>query len=144
MKKGVDYTGVTIVFSCHDGEGNFLFSKRSTECRDEHGTWDPGGGGLDLGDTVEETLRKEIKEEYCTDILEFQFLGYRDVHREHGGIKTHWIALDFKVQIDPKKVQKGEPHKSDALEWFSLDNLPTPMHSQWPVFYEKYKTELRK
>jgi len=34
----------------------------------------------------------EIKEEYCTDVLGFDFLGYRDVHREHNGKKTHWIA----------------------------------------------------
>ena len=64
MKKGEDYTGVTIVYFCHDGNGNFLLNKRSENCRDEHNTWDPGGGGLDFDDTVENTLRKEIKEEY--------------------------------------------------------------------------------
>ncbi len=105
MKKGVDYTGVTVVFACHDGEGNFLMSKRSVQCRDDHGTWDPGGGGLDFGDTVEETLRKEIMEEYCTDVLDFEFLGFRDVHRENEGVKNQWIALDFKVRVDPLKVK---------------------------------------
>lgn len=63
MKKGVDYTGVTVVYLCHDGEGHILFSKRSENCRDEHHTWDPGGGGLEFGDTVENTLKKEISEE---------------------------------------------------------------------------------
>ena len=29
MKKGEDFTGVTIVYFCHDEEGNFLFNKRS-------------------------------------------------------------------------------------------------------------------
>ena len=142
MKKGVDYTGVTIVFACHDGEGNFLLSKRSTQCRDEHGTWDPGGGGLEFGDTVEGTLRKEIMEEYCTNVLAFEPLGYRDVHREHDGVKTHWIALDFRVLIDRSKVQNGEPHKAEELGWFRLDNLPSPMHSQWPIFYELHKDKL--
>jgi len=52
MKKGQDYTGVTIVFACHDGKNNFLFSKRSENCRDEHGCWCPGGGGLEFCDTV--------------------------------------------------------------------------------------------
>lgn len=142
MKKGVDFTGVTIVFACHDGEGNFLFSKRSPQCRDEHGTWDPGGGGLEFGDTVEGTLKKEIREEYCTDVLAYEFLGYRDVQREHAGVKTHWIALDFKVRIDRSNVANGEPHKAEELAWFKLDSLPSPMHSQWPIFYNLYQDKL--
>ncbi len=142
MQKGIDYTGITIVYLCHDGHGNILLSKRSDKCRDEHGTWDPGGGGLELHDTVINTLKKEIKEEYCTDVLNHEFLGYRDVHREHDGKKTHWIALDFKVLIDKDKVQNGEPHKFDDIKWFKLDSLPTPLHSQFPKFLELYKDKL--
>lgn len=142
MRKGVDYTGISIVFACHDGEGNFLLSKRSAQCRDEHGTWDPGGGGVEFGDTIEMTLKKEIAEEYCTDVLAFERLGYRDVHREHEGAKTHWLALDFKVLIDRSKVKNGEPHKIGELGWFTLDALPSPMHSQWPVFFALYKDKL--
>lgn len=139
MKKGFDYTGVTVVYLCHDGEGNFLLSKRGTNCRDEHGTWDGGGGGLEFGDTIIDTLHKEIKEEYCTDVLEYEFMGYRDVHREHDGKKTHWLALDFKVLIDKDKATNGEPHKFDAVEWFNLDEFPTPLHSQFPHFLDKNK-----
>lgn len=97
MKKGLDYTGISIIFFCHDGKGNYLLNKRSKNCRDEHGCWDPGGGGLEFGDDVIETLKKEIKEEYGTDVIEYEFLGYRDVHRTLNGKTTHWIALDFKV-----------------------------------------------
>lgn len=143
MKKGVDYTGITVVFACHDGKGNFLFSRRSINCRDEHGTWDPGGGGLEFGDTVEGTLRKEVGEEYCTDVISFESLGYRDVHRVHNGEKTHWLALDFKVLINPSKVKNGEPHKADDIAWFDLDHLPSPMHSQWPIFFGMYEAKLR-
>ncbi len=142
MKKGEDYTGVAVVYFCHDGNGNFLLNKRSTKCRDEHGTWDPGGGGIEFGDTVENSLRKEIKEEYCTDVLQCEFLGFRDVHREHNGKKTHWIALDYKVLVDRNKVGNGEPHKFDAVEWFTLDNLPEPLHSQFPNFLRLYRSRL--
>lgn len=142
MKIGEDYTGVTIVYLCHDGKGDILLSKRSKNCRDEHGRWDPGGGGLEFGDTVENTLKKEIMEEYCTDVMSYEFLGYRDVHREHNGKKTHWIALDFKVLVDPSKVSNGEPHKFDAVEWFSLDTLPFPLHSQFPTFLKLYRDKI--
>ncbi len=142
MKKGEDFIGVTIVYFCHDGEGNFLFNKRGKNCRDENGNWDCGGGGLEFGDTVENTLKKEIKEEYCTDVLNFEFLGYRDVHRERTGIKNHWIALDFKVLVDKNNAKNGEPHKFDEIGWFKLENLPSPLHSQVPNALELYKNKL--
>jgi 8-oxo-dGTP diphosphatase len=143
MQKGIDFVGVTVVYFCHDGKGNFVAMRRSANARDEHGRWDIGGGGLEFGDTVEDTLRKEIKEEYCTDIINFEFLGYRDVHRVHNGNQTHWIALDFKVQIDPIQVAIGEPHKFDDLRWFTLDTLPENMHSQFPEFLRLYRNKLK-
>lgn len=142
MNKGEDYVGVCVVYLCHDGQGNVLMAKRSARARDEQGRWDIGGGGLEFGDSIEETLRKEIKEEYCADVREFEFLGYRDVHRQHDGNPTHWIALDFKVLVDKKQVKNGEPHKFDALEWFRLDALPSPLHSQLPTFLNNYRSRL--
>jgi len=143
MQKGVDYVAVGVVFFCHDGKGNVLLCKRGINCRDEHGNWDIGGGGIEFGDTALDTLKKEIKEEYNTDVLDYEFLGYRDdVYREHNGKKIHWVALDFKVLVDPTTVKNGEPHKLDEVKWFTLDTLPTPLHSQMPVFLEKYKDKL--
>jgi len=143
IRKGVDRIGVTLVYFCHDGAGNFLMNLRSQNARDEQGRWDIGGGALEFGHTVEETLRKEIREEYCTDVLVSEFLGYRDVHREHNGERTHWIALDFKVLVDRDKVQNGEPHKFDAVAWFTLDSMLSPVHSQFPEFLAKYRDRLQ-
>ncbi|NQV88652.1 MAG: NUDIX domain-containing protein [Parcubacteria group bacterium] len=142
MQKGIDFIGITVVYACHDGEGNFLFNKRSKNCRDEHGRWDLGGGGLEFEDTVEDTLKKEVKEEYCVDIISSEFIGYRDFFREDNSKKTHWLALYFKVLVDKDKVKNGEPHKFDEIGWFRLDNLPSPIHSQAPYFFDKYKDRL--
>jgi len=140
--KGVDYTGIAIVFFCHDGKGNVVMAKRSKNTRDEHNRWDIGAGGLEAHESVEETLRKEIREEYCTEVKSYEFLGFRDVHREHQGKKTHWLALDFKVLINPIHVKNGELHKFDEVAFFPLKNLPEPVHSQLPYFLEKYKEQL--
>lgn len=139
MKKGLDCIGVAVVYFCHDGKGNVILAKRSEAARDEKGRWDIGGGAVELGESVEETVRKEIREEYSTDVKEIEFLGFRDVHRMHDGESTHWIALDFKVLVDPEMATIGEPHKFDDLGWFTLDTLPSPVHSQLPTFLEKYK-----
>ena len=144
MEKGIDHIGVTVVFYCHDGNGNFLMAKRKNTCRDEHGRWDLGGGGIEIHDSVEDTLKREINEEYCTDVINYEFMGYRDVHREHLGRKTHWISLDFKVLVDPLKAKNGEPHKFDEIKWFNINHLPNrdELHSQIPYFVEKYKPAL--
>jgi len=144
MRKGFDYIGVNVCFLCYDGKGNLLMGKRSDKCRDEHGRWDCGGGGLEFGLSVEENLRKEIMEEYCAEILDFVFLGVRDVHREHNGERTHWIALDYKVLVDPKQVRNGEPEKCDEIKWFSDETMPSAqeLHSQLPFVLDKYKEKL--
>ncbi len=143
MKKGESYTGVAVVYFCHDGAGKVLMNKRNANCRDEKGRWDIGGGGVEFGVPVEENLRNEIREEYGTEVLNFEFLGFRDVHRENDSKKTHWVALDFKVLVDPSKVINGEPHKFDEVAWFSLDALPSPLHSQFPNFLRLYDKKLR-
>lgn len=142
MQPGTDYIGITVVFLCHDGKGNYLLSKRSKNARDEHGMWDGGGGAMEFGDTVEATLRKEIEEEYCTEVIEYQFLGFRDVHRTHNDQPTHWISLDHKVLVNRDKVKNGEPHKIDELKWFRIDNLPSNLHSQFPNFLKQYMEHL--
>lgn len=142
MQKGVDYTGVCVVFFCHDGRGRVLMHKRSNQCRDEHGCWDIGGGGAKFGEQILDGVRREIKEEYGVDALEIEHLGYRDVHREHEGKETHWIALDFKVLIDPELVVNGEPEKIEELDWFTMDSIPDPIHSQLQTFFDNYKDRL--
>ncbi len=131
-----------MVYFCHNGQGNVLMAQRSVNARDEQGRWDIGGGGVEFGDSVEETLKKEIQEEYNANVLSFEFLGFRDVKRNHEGKVTHWMALDFKVLVDPVGVKINEPHKFDDLKWFTLETLPDHVHSQFPLFLEKYRDKL--
>jgi 8-oxo-dGTP diphosphatase len=145
MKRGIDFTGITTAFCCHDGNGNILLAKRSKNCRDEQGRWDIGAGSLEFGLSPEENLMKEVKEEYCVDVLEYTFLGFRSVKRKlSDGTPTHWISFDYLVRIDRKKVKNGEPESIDEIQWFTLDNLPEPLHSQLPSFLERHRKILSK
>ncbi|MCA9356647.1 NUDIX hydrolase [Candidatus Nomurabacteria bacterium] len=130
MKKGIDYIGVSVAFRCHDGKGNYVMHRRNVNCRDEHGCWDFGGGGLKFGETIADGLSREVKEEYGADIVSLESLGHREVFREHDGVSTHWISFAFKVLVDPEQVVNNEPDKHDEIGWFTADSLPTPLHSQ--------------
>ena len=53
--------------------------------------------------------------------------------------KTHWIAIMHAVKVDLKEVKIGEPDKIEDIDWFTSDNLPTPLHSQ---FWKSYQIAL--
>ena len=140
MKKGVDYIGVTCVFYCHDGKGNFLLHQRSEKCKDEQGTWDCGGGGLEFGEEFEEGVKREIKEEYDCDVLNLRFAGVSNVLRKNREkIPTHWIALLFAAEVNPKQVKLGDPEKMIQLGWFKPDEFPEPRHSMLMRHFEMIK-----
>ncbi len=142
MKKGFDFVGVGVCFFCHDGNGRVLMNKRSQNCRDEQGRWDFGGGGVEFGESIIDAVHRELSEEYSATVLASEFLGYRDVFREQDGKKTHWVAFDFKMHIDPTTVKNAEPHYHDAIERFPFNAMPQPVHSQIPRWLDLYKHKL--
>mgnify|MGYP001567644416 FL=1 len=89
MQKGIDYVAISVGYVCHDGKGNYLMNKRGVNCRDEHGVWDFGGGSLEVGETVEYCFKKELKEEYGVEPMDYTLLGYLDVFRNLNGKNTH-------------------------------------------------------
>lgn len=131
LRRGIDFIGVSCAFVCHDGSGKILLHKRSQNCRDEQGNWDTGSGAHEFGTTTEETILREIKEEYGADAFNLRYIKTFDVHRQlDDGTPTHWLAVLYTAQVDPKQVKNNEPYKIDDIGWFSPDDLPAPLHSQ--------------
>ena len=129
LRKGVDFIGVTCVFYCHDGHGNLLMHKRSKNCRDEQGRWDPGSGSMEFGETFLQTAKREIQEEYGVIPKNLKLWAVNNALRWHGKTRTHWIAALFTAEVDPRKAKIGEPEKMDDIGWFPIDKLPRPLHS---------------
>lgn len=140
--RGVKFIGVCVVFYCHDGKGNLLMHKRSKNCRDEVGKWDVGGGSVEFGESFEEAVRREVKEEYGLDILKLNHAATTSVLRENNGIATHWVAAIFDVLIDPDKAIIGDPEKMENLEIFPFDKIPSPRHSQFDYHFQLFLSSL--
>ena len=143
LSRGTEFIGVNCVFWCHDSDGKILLHKRSQNCRDERGAWDAGGGAMEFGETFEKAVRREVKEEYGTEPLKVEYVGTRNVLRKnHEGKPTHWVKNLHWVLVDPNEVKIGEPRKMDEIGWFSVDNLPQPLHSQMEIEKEMIKEYL--
>jgi ADP-ribose pyrophosphatase YjhB (NUDIX family) len=130
-RRGFDFIGVSAVALVHDGNGKLLLQKRGEQARDERGHWDLCGGAIEFGHTIEDTIRRELAEELCTEPVHMELLTAYDAHRTIDGRDTHWVAVVYAVQVDASTVKIGEPHKIAELGWFTSDNLPAPRHSQF-------------
>jgi len=143
MKKGIDFTGIAVVPFVHDGKGNYVVGLRTENCRDEHYCWEPtGGGGLEVGETTESAVIREVREELGAVPFNVEYLGHSEVFREHEGKQTHRICFDYKAQVKSKDVKIMEPDMCAELHWCAPDSIPKPMMSQFPAFLEKYKHKL--
>lgn len=134
--RGIDFVGISVPSLLHDGNGRFLLQKRGPKARDERGRWDFCAGAMEFGQTIEETIRRELKEELGVEPLEIVFLKTGEAHRESpGGKPTHWVWLFHAVKINPARVTICEPHKIAEVGWFTSETLPSPLHSQfWKSF----------
>ncbi|MEM0357209.1 MAG: NUDIX hydrolase [Candidatus Bathyarchaeia archaeon] len=108
--------GVGAIIVC---DGKILLEKRKGE--PGKGKWSVPGGLVELGETVEEAVIREVKEETGLDVAEPELIDVVDniVRDENGGIKWHFVILDFFV-----KVRGGELRAADDAEeirWVPLN-----------------------
>ena len=138
MQAGIDYTGVTVAFFCHDEQGLYLMQKRSQHCRDERGRWEFGGGRLEFGESLEEGLHRELGEEYgCTGTIEQQLPAISHM-RSDTDVTTHWITIPYIVRIKHAEAFINEPKSIDEIGWFAINKLPTPLHTACKCELEEF------
>lgn len=119
--------------------------KRSANCRDEQGCWDFGGGKLEFGESLEDGVKREVREEYGCNVVIEEALYPQQLFRELAdGTKTHWIYFPHIVRVNPAEVAIGEPEKISEIGWFALSDLPSPLHSAIAPFLERHQNELAK
>ena len=101
-----------------DADGRVLILRRHDS---EHGNrkWCLPGGKVDYGDTVAETVAKELKEETSLECLESQYLFFQDsVPAEPG--KMHCINLYFECKTS------GELRLNAESQAFAIGSIFTP------------------
>jgi ADP-ribose pyrophosphatase YjhB (NUDIX family) len=142
--KGVSFVGVSVAVFVYNDQGKILLLKRGKKARDENGRWAPVAGGLKHGESLDAALSRELKEECRAAPISTDFLGYLDVFRTSDeGLPTHWLCMCFAVKVDPALVEIGEPEATEDLDWFSIEALPTPLHSQFDMFMNKLGDKLK-
>lgn len=94
------------------------------------GSWSLPGGAQELGETVEETVIREVREETGLEVSVCAFLDIIDlIERDETGIRYHYTLVDYLAEVTGGRLQAG----SDATDarFFSLeDALALPLWSE--------------
>ncbi len=101
-------------------DGRILLLRRRTE--PEAGSWGLPGGKIDLFETAEAAMRREVAEELGIVVGEAALLCCVDQIDRAAG--THWVAPVFLVRDFTGIARNVEPAKHDGPVWYALDALP--------------------
>ena len=126
MKPGIDYIGVAVGALIFNDEGKILLCKRSEHAKNERGCWEAPGGAVEYGETLRHAIDREMQEELGIELIVEKQLPAADhiLPDEH----QHWVPTSFICTIKNKKEPRiMEPDKCDAIGWFSINDLPTPL-----------------
>lgn len=87
------------------------------------GIWSLPGGGQDLGETVEQGIRRELREETGVEVELLGLVAVIDsVQRDaEGRVLYHYTIVDYAARWASGDVVAGDD-AADAA-WFSLDEL---------------------
>jgi len=101
--------------------GKILIVRRGSE--PGKGKWSVPGGLVELGETVEQTVVREVKEECGLDVEVDELIDVVDsmTFDENGKLKYHFVILDFFVKIKGGELRPGNDAKG-AL-WVPLEEV---------------------
>jgi 8-oxo-dGTP diphosphatase len=85
--------------------------------------WALPGGRVDLGETVEQTIIREVKEETGFDIAVVSKVGEYHAQGVQGRVEYDYYPTCFLVKIVSREIKKQESEIED-IKLFSLNEIP--------------------
>ncbi|MFX0211289.1 MAG: NUDIX hydrolase [Candidatus Hodarchaeota archaeon] len=104
-----------------DPKKRVLLTKRAAPPKQNH--WFPPGGAIDVGETVEEGLKREIKEETDITVNNLRFVDFIDgiTRNAEGEVVYHFVVFMYTANYLEGIIEA----KDDALEvkWVSIQDV---------------------
>ncbi|MGQ9538647.1 MAG: NUDIX hydrolase [Candidatus Bathycorpusculaceae bacterium] len=110
--------GVGAIIVC---DGKILLEKRKGE--PGRGKWSVPGGLVELGESVENAVIREVKEETGLETAEPQLIDVMDniVYDENGEVKYHFVIVDYFLKVKGGELKAADD--AEELKWVPLSEL---------------------
>lgn len=112
------------------GVGAYIFNKNREVLlglrKSSHGNglWCPPGGHMEFGETNEQAVIREVKEETGLEISPQDIILRGITNDFYQESRKHYITLHFFVTGFLGTPQVMEPDKCACWQWFNINNLP--------------------
>ncbi len=116
-------------------EGKILLGKRKGSHGE--GEYSCPGGHLDYEEYLKDCAIREVKEECNINIKNLKFVCLVDRIKSS---PKHYVTAIFYSEFDGGELKIMEPDKCESLDWYDLDNLPSPMFYYAMKGIDSYKT----
>ena len=104
-----------------NSHGKILLVKRKHD--PGKGLWDLPGGFINVEETIEESIHREVMEEINVKIKNLKYLSSFHEPYEFGGIRANTICSLFEAEmIDPERIQAADDVES--VSYFDPSNIP--------------------
>jgi 8-oxo-dGTP diphosphatase len=123
-------------------EENILLEKRRNS--PGRGKWSIPGGLVELGETLEQSVIREVEEETCLTVTELTLVDVvDDVELDNDrNVKYHFVIVDYHVKVKSGVLKAA----SDAgeLRWVPFDEVEAyNLTRSFRCFYRRSKHKLR-
>ncbi len=125
-------------------DGRILLEKRKNE--PGRGKWTIPGGLVDLGETLEHAVMREITEETCLECVTEQMPELIDVVDnidldEQGKVKYHFVIVDYFVKV--KSLIFKVASDAEDLSWVSIEEVEDyDLTSSFRSFFKHNKEKI--
>ena len=122
--------------------GKILLEKRKSE--PGRGKWSIPGGLVELGESVSQTVVREVAEETGLEVCEPELIDVVDnvVRDENGEVKYHFVIIDFFVKLKGGELKAQSD--ADELRWVPLGEVEKyNLTKTFREFFQRNKEKLK-
>lgn len=121
--------------------GKLLLEKRGNE--PAKGKWSIPGGVVELGESLEDAVIRETKEETCLDVEAPRLIDvvYQVDLDEEGKVKYHFVIVDYFVTVKDGTAKAASD--ADELQWVALEEVENyNLTASFRRFFQKNKKKI--